>query len=1063
MAKSIMILSSTSGAGKSFFAAALCRIFAEDGYKTAPFKIQSVTSEVSVSEDGLEISADVALLAAASLKSPESRMNPVILEPCGEGKFDVTVMGILLGEMAEKEYSQAYPDFEDKVYEAYESLLYENDVVIVEADGNPAEPDTISQNSLSFARHFRIPIILVSDFETGCAFSSAYGVFAFMDSDLRDLLKGFVINKAGGIFLNGENNLEKLRELTEVPFVGIIPLADVKAPPEELQVYSSINAGSSAEDPAVSSAAQNYENIEDIEDIFPSFEAGGEGKAREIPAAPLHKSVLRPPKNIERISVSTVEELEEEIAILKASIEMEESQAEDGLQEDPSGAGRADKKSSSASAAKGIERDSAVMAGGEKPVRQVCEQKAENFIKTENDMPDNVARKEAPIPGKDVPGGYVEDKASKGQREVISDMPAKDKKSAAHSETRSFTSNGGEKVSSGLKTDPADVSASEELDRILAMGTSETDKRGEDENREDVLVFPEEKGFAGVMENEGGSPLAENEFPLPNSSTIADNNHSEEPYEKDALNGKNKDVLDEGCSAYTEDKENSGDVFSFGDIFESEMENVSANVGIVGEGVSSERGSFKRIVQKEDPADGQLRVSSMADKNIPFDSSLKEEAVSSRVEISKTQLVVNKGGDSRLSGKASAKTVNLSEQTDSAQHGKGRGNPQAIERAGSGVSSVTASGATAAKVYHDPDKVNVTVIALPHMTHGAALKFLRDDTMRVAYCNGLENFGEPDIVLLPDTLKPISDFLWMKGNGLEKAVRDFAGSNGLLLGICGGYHMLFEAVADPYKMETGGETAGFGFFKAKTTLGKDRKISKARGIFKGFEGIFSGFNGKNFEGWYVQSARISRSNHKHIAVIIDQHTGIAKQDGLYNKNVFGMDVSGFLENKELKEMMINVLTRFKQARKVETGKVIAFAEKGEAKLSINPREAADINEKLVSEDSACKGEVSGDLSEPEGILNEEDYIFGVPKGYSGFSTSHIGDVMGFGSDTYDFFDQEDDHYILTAHGGNAPAGETFEANGNVLELEDIPAVAQIVRRSIDIGKIYEIIEKKPLR
>lgn len=1060
MAKSIMILSSTSGAGKSFFAAALCRIFAEEGYKTAPFKIQSVTSEVSVSEDGLEISADVALLAAASLKSPESRMNPVILEPCGEGKFDVTVMGILLGEMAEKEYSQAYPDFEDKIYEAYESLLYENDIVIVEADGNPAEPDMISQNSLSFARRFRIPIILVSDFETGCAFSSAYGVFAFMDSDLRDLLKGFVINKAGGIFLNGESNLEKLRELTEVPFVGVIPLADVKAPPEELQIYSLINKGSSAVDPAVSSAAQNYENIEDIEDIFPSFEAAGEGKAREIPADTVRKSVLRPPKNIDRISVSTVEELEEEIAILKASIEMEESKSEDALQKEPSGTGIADKKSSNASA-KEEERDSVVMAGGENPVPQVCEQNVKNVIKTGNDMPDNLTRKAVSIPGKGIPGGDVEDKASKGQREVISDMPAKEKKSAAHSGTHSFTSNLGEKVSSVIKADPADVSAAEELDRILAMGAAETDKSGEDENREDA-VFPEEKDFGGVMENEGGLPSAENEFLLPNSSAIADNNHSEEPYEKNALNGKNKEVLDDGFSAYTEDKENAGDVFSFEDVFESEMENVSDNAGIAGRGLSSESGSFKRIAQEEDTANGELRVSAIADKNIPFDSSLKEKAVSGGVEISKNQVVGNKDGDSRLSGKASAKTGSLSEQTDSAQHEKGRENPTTVELAGNGGSS-NSIGVTAANVYYDPDKVNVTVISLPHMTHGAALKFLRDDTMRVVYCDGLENFGEPDIVLLPDTLKPISDFLWMKGNGLEKAVRDFTGSNGLLLGICGGYHMLFEAVADPYKMETGGETAGFGFFKAKTSLGKDRKISKARGIFKGFEGIFSGFNGKNFEGWHVQSARISRSNHKHIAVIIDQNTGIAKQDGLYNKNVFGMDVSGFLENKELKEMMINVLMRFKQVRKSETGKVMAFAEKGEAKLSINPMEAADINEKLASEDAACKGEVSGDLSEPEGIVNEEDYIFGVPKGYSGFSTSHIGDVMGFGSDTYDFFDQEDNNYVLIAHGGNASAGETFEANRNVLELEDIPAVAQIVRRSIDIGKIYEIIEKKSLK
>ena len=55
MAKSIMIQGTMSNVGKSLLAAGLCRIFRQDGYRTAPFKSQNMALNSFVTRDGLEI------------------------------------------------------------------------------------------------------------------------------------------------------------------------------------------------------------------------------------------------------------------------------------------------------------------------------------------------------------------------------------------------------------------------------------------------------------------------------------------------------------------------------------------------------------------------------------------------------------------------------------------------------------------------------------------------------------------------------------------------------------------------------------------------------------------------------------------------------------------------------------------------------------------------------------------------------------------------------------------------------------------------------------------------
>ena len=79
MAKAIMIQGTMSNAGKSFLAAALCRIFKQDGYRCAPFKSQNMALNSYITADGLEMGrAQVMQAEAAGIEPYGCRIYRII-------------------------------------------------------------------------------------------------------------------------------------------------------------------------------------------------------------------------------------------------------------------------------------------------------------------------------------------------------------------------------------------------------------------------------------------------------------------------------------------------------------------------------------------------------------------------------------------------------------------------------------------------------------------------------------------------------------------------------------------------------------------------------------------------------------------------------------------------------------------------------------------------------------------------------------------------------------------------------------------------------------------------
>ena len=138
-AKCIMVQGTMSGAGKSLLCAALCRIFAQDGYRVAPFKSQNMALNSFVTRNGAEMGRAQVVQAQAAGVEPDVRMNPILLKPSSDVGSQVIVNGKARGQMPAAAYFKMKRSLIPDILEAYNSLAAENDIIVIEGAGSPAE------------------------------------------------------------------------------------------------------------------------------------------------------------------------------------------------------------------------------------------------------------------------------------------------------------------------------------------------------------------------------------------------------------------------------------------------------------------------------------------------------------------------------------------------------------------------------------------------------------------------------------------------------------------------------------------------------------------------------------------------------------------------------------------------------------------------------------------------------------------------------------------------------------------------------------------------------------
>src|SRR5664280_27623 len=223
--RGLLVTGTSSDAGKSLIAAALCRVLVRRGVRVAPFKAQNMSNNSMVCRDGAEIGRAQYLQALAARVVPEAAMNPVLLKPGTERRAHVVVLGRPAGVLQAGEYASGRRHLAEAAFGAYADLAGRFDVVVCEGAGSPAEINLRAGDYVNFglAREFGMPVVLVGDIDRGGMLASCYGTWALLDAPDRALLKGFLVNKFRGDPGVLQPGLDEITRRTGVPFLGVVP------------------------------------------------------------------------------------------------------------------------------------------------------------------------------------------------------------------------------------------------------------------------------------------------------------------------------------------------------------------------------------------------------------------------------------------------------------------------------------------------------------------------------------------------------------------------------------------------------------------------------------------------------------------------------------------------------------------------------------------------------------------------------------------------------------------------------------------------------------------------
>lgn len=221
--------------------------------------------------------------------------------------------------------------------------------------------------------------------------------------------------------------------------------------------------------------------------------------------------------------------------------------------------------------------------------------------------------------------------------------------------------------------------------------------------------------------------------------------------------------------------------------------------------------------------------------------------------------------------------------------------------------------------------IQISVIRLPHISNFTDFDvFEQIPEVALQYIQRPRELEDTDLLILPGTKNTISDMKWLKESGMETAILKYAAKGNPVIGICGGYQMMGQIIADPNGVEGGGEIAGLGLLPLETILEERKHRRQVQGKIQDATGRFAELKGLEYTGYEIHmgSTRLveapgtgsvgstvevpgtgyTETMHDFDTSAIVEFT--EGQTGYASGNLYGTYIHGFFDRREIVETLI---------------------------------------------------------------------------------------------------------------------------------------------------------------